>query len=116
VDALAADEDEVKPEATLVSDLGAESIDMLDITFKLEQAFGFKIAQGELIPENLLRDPQFVREGKVTPEGLVALKQRLPYVNFAKLEQDPQVSKVMHVFTVNSLVRFVETKLGKDKH
>jgi acyl carrier protein len=115
VDALAADEDEVTPEATLVSDLGAESIDMLDITFKLEQAFGFKIAQGELIPENLLRDPQYVREGKITAEGITALKQRLPYVNFTRLEQDPQVSKVMQVFTVNSLVKFVENKLAKEQ-
>lgn len=112
VDALAADEEEVTPEATLVGDLGAESIDMLDITFKLEQAFGFKIAQGELIPENLLRDPKFVREGKVTPEGLAALRQRLPYVDFTRLDQDPQVAKVMHVFTVESLVKFVEKKLG----
>lgn len=112
VDALAADEDEVTSEATLVGDLGAESIDMLDITFKLEQAFGFKIAQGELIPENLLRDPKFVRDGKVTPEGITALKERLPYVNFASLEADPQVSKVMGVFTVDTLVKFVEKKLG----
>lgn len=112
VDALAADEDEVTAQATLVGDLGAESIDMLDITFKLEQAFGFKIAQGELIPETLLRDPKYVRDGKVTAEGLAALKERLPYVNFASLESDPQVSKVMGVFTVDSLVKFVTKKLG----
>lgn len=112
VDALAADEDEVTAQATLVGDLGAESIDMLDITFKLEQAFGFKIAQGELIPETLLRDPKYVRDGKVTTEGLAALKERLPYVNFASLEADPQVSKVMGVFTVDSLVKFVTKKLG----
>ncbi|MGD9691042.1 MAG: acyl carrier protein [Phycisphaerales bacterium] len=113
VDALAADEDEVTPQATLVSDLGAESIDMLDITFKLEQAFGFKIAQGELIPESLLRDPRYVRDGRVTGEGLAALRARLPYVDFTALEADPQVSKVMGVFTVETLVKFVEQKLAK---
>lgn len=113
VDALAVDEEDVMPEATLVGDLGAESIDMLDITFKLEQAFGFKIAQGELIPESVLRDPQYVKDGRLTPEGLTQLKIRLPWVNFSKFEQDPVVSKVMHVFTVDTLVKFVERKLAK---
>jgi acyl carrier protein len=112
VDALAVDEEDVSAGASLVKDLGAESIDMLDITFKLEQAFGFKIAQGELIPESVLRDPQYVKDGKVTGEGIVQLKNRLPYVDFSKFEADPQVTKVMHVFTVDSLVKFVEKKLG----
>ena len=112
VDALAVDEEEVTPQASLVKDLGAESIDMLDITFKLEQAFGFKIAQGELIPESVLRDPQYVKDGKVTPQGVAQLKVRLPYVDFSGFEADPQVTKVMHVFTVDSLVKFVEKKLG----
>lgn len=113
VDALAADDDDVTPSATLVGDLGAESIDMLDITFKLEQAFGFKIAQGELIPETVLRDPKYVKDGRLTGEGLTELKNRLPWVNFGSFEKDPQVSKVMGVFTVDSLVKFVERKLAK---
>jgi acyl carrier protein len=113
VDALAVDEEDVTPDATLVGDLGAESIDMLDITFKLEQAFGFKIAQGELIPESVLRDPQYVKDGRLTPEGLGQLKSRLPWVNFASFEKDPAVNKVMHVFTVDTLVKFVERKLAK---
>jgi acyl carrier protein len=112
VDALAVDEEEVTPEATLTGDLGAESIDFLDIGFKLEQAFGFKIAQGELFPENVQQDPQFVQDGKVTPKGIAALKQRLPHADFSKLEKDPQVSRVGEIFTVEALVRFVERKLG----
>lgn len=112
VDALAVDEEEVTPEATLTGDLGAESIDFLDIGFKLEQAFGFKIAQGELFPENVQQDPQFVQDGKVTPKGMAALKQRLPHADFSKLEKDPQVGRVGEIFTVEALVRFVERKLG----
>jgi acyl carrier protein len=111
VDALAVDEDEVTPEATLTSDLGAESIDFLDIVFKLEQAFGFKIAQGELFPENVQQDPQFVQDGKITAKGIATLKERLPHANFTELERDPQVGKVGEIFTVDSLVRFVERKL-----
>lgn len=112
VDALAVDEDEVTPDARLTADLGAESIDFLDIVFKLEQAFGFKIAQGELFPENVTQDPKYVRDGRVTPDGLVALKARLPHADFSKFEADPQMARVAEVFTVDTLVNFVQKKLG----
>jgi acyl carrier protein len=112
VDALALDEDDVTPEASLVKDLGAESIDFLDIVFKLEQAFGFKIGPGELFPDNVAQDPRYVKEGKVTAEGVAMLKQRLPHVNFAKFEADPRIGKVAELFTVDTLVSFVHGKLG----
>lgn len=113
VDALAVDEEDVTPSATLVSDLGAESIDFLDIVFKLEQAFGIKIGQGELFAEGAANDPKYVRDGKVTPEGIAAMKARLPHVDFAVLEKDPSVAKVKNIFTVDTLVKFVEGKLKK---
>ena len=112
VDALAVGEDEVSPNATLTSDLGAESIDFLDIVFKLEQTFGFKIAQGELFPDNVAQDPEFVQDGRVTEKGMATLKERLPHADFAKLEADPQVANVAEIFTVNTIVRFVERKLA----
>src|SRR6204780_4887732 len=83
VDALGVDEEEVTPTATLREDLGAESIDFLDIVFRLEKAFTtdpakpFKIPRGELFPDDLptvMSDERFVKEGKITPEGLVELK------------------------------------------
>jgi acyl carrier protein len=111
VDALAVDEDEVTPEASLVKDLGAESIDFLDIVFKLEQAFGFKIGPGELFPDNVASNPTFVKDGKVTAEGIAALKARMPHVDFAKFEANPSVGKVGELFTVDTLVRFVEKKI-----
>ena len=113
VDALAVDEDEVTRTARLKSDLGAESIDFLDIVFKLEQKFGFKIAQGELFPENVAQNTEFVREGKVTEAGVRALKERLPHVDFTAWEKDPMLSKVADVFTVDTIVRFVERKIAK---
>ena len=111
VDALGVDDDEVTMESTLIGDLGAESIDFLDIVFQLEQAFGFKIQQGELFPENVTQDPEFVQDGKVTAKGLAALKERLPHINFAALEDDPQITRVAKVFTVDALVNFCERKL-----
>lgn len=112
VEALGVDDDEVSADASLAADLGAESIDFLDIVFQLEQAFGFKIEQGELFPENVTQDPDFVQEGMVTEKGLAMLRERLPHIDFAALEADPQISRVAQVFTVDALVNFCERKLA----
>lgn len=113
VDALAVDDDDVTMQAKLTKDLGAESIDFLDIVFKLEQSFGIKIPQGELFPDNVAQDPQFVADGKVTPKGIAALRERMPHVDFSGWEKNPQLGTVADVFTVETLVRFVEGKLAK---
>ena len=68
VDALGVDDDEIVPEATLVGDLGAESIDFLDIVFRLEKAFAIKIPRGELFPEDVLTDAE-VRAGRPGHRG-----------------------------------------------
>lgn len=112
VESLALDEDEVRPDARLTTDLGAESIDFLDIKFQLEQVFGFKIEDGELFPDNVAQDTEYVSEGRLTPKGLAALKARLPHADFADLESDPRVSKVPEIFTVDAIVRFCEGKLA----
>ena len=111
VDALAVDDDEVQPNASLFKDLGAESIDVLDIIFKLEQAFKIKIGQGELFPEDVMKDPRYVTGGKVTDLGIAELKTKLPHVDFTQLEKDRTVSKVFDILTVDALVRFVERKV-----
>src|SRR5213075_36808 len=71
VDALGVDEEQVKPDARLKQDLGAESIDYLDIQFRLEKAFGIRVPKGEMLPENVMTDPNFVQGGRLTPAGLV---------------------------------------------
>ncbi len=111
-DAMGVDETDVTPEATLRGDLGAESIDFLDIVFRLEQAFGIKIQQGELFPDSLAQDPDFVQDGKVTARGVAAIKEKLPHVDLSRFEQDPQVTKIGDIFTVEALVRFVQNKLA----
>lgn len=112
VEALSVDEDEVKPSATLFGDLGAESIDLLDIGFQLEQAFGFKIQQGEMFPEGVASDPQFVQGGKLTPTGIATLREKAPHLDLAALEADPKIERVRDIFTVNAMVAFVQRKLG----
>jgi len=110
--ALAVDDDEVTPEAKLSEDLGAESIDYLDITFQLEKAFGIKIPKGELIPENMFTNPEFVQNGKMTPKGVAELKSRMPFADLSAFEADPDINKFRDIFTVDTLVRYVMTKVN----
>ncbi len=112
VDALGLDDDEVTPTATLMGDLGAESIDFLDIVFRLEKSFEIKIPREELFPaENLISNPDYVDGGKVTAKGLEEFKARMPHTDFSAFEADPDVNKVADLFTVDSIVNFIEQKL-----
>ena len=112
-DALGVDEDEVTPEASLTADLGAESIDFLDIVFRIEKTFEVKISQGELFPENLVDNEEWVADGKLTDAGLDMLKGRLAHVDFDTFEgSDRSISKLGDAITVKSLVNFVELKLA----
>jgi acyl carrier protein len=111
VDALGVDAEEVTPDAVIKDDLGAESIDFLDIIFRLEKAFTIKIPRGEMMPENLASDPNLVKDGKVTPEGIAELKKRMPHSDFSEFEKDPQVDAMSKLFTVDAIVNYVEGKL-----
>jgi acyl carrier protein len=109
VDALGVDDGDVKPTATLRGDLGAESIDFLDIVFRLEKAFSIKIPRGEMFPEDIFSNPAFVNNGRVTPEGLAEMKKRMPHLDFSKLDADPDVNNIQ--FTVDTVVNYIEHKL-----
>src|SRR5438552_9737326 len=95
VEALNVDEEEISPTATLQGDLGAESIDFLDIVFRLEREFGIKIPRGELFPESIFQgDPEFVQDGKITTKGLDELRKRMPFANLSKFEKNPEVTNI----------------------
>lgn len=112
VDALGVDDDEVTAQATLMGDLGAESIDFLDIVFRLEKTFGIKIPREELFPaENLMNDSEFVHNGKLTEKGLAELRERMPHTDITAFESDPDINKLGNLFTVNAIVNYVEGKL-----
>jgi acyl carrier protein len=104
------EEDEVTPEATLVGDLGAESIDFLDIVFKLEKAFDIKIPREDLFPGDILTNAEYVSDGKVTPAGIAELKSKLPWADLTKFEANPRVQDFGDLLTVGDLVRYVESK------
>jgi len=113
-EALGVDADEVTPEATLTEDLGAESIDFLDIVFRLEKAFDIKIPRGELFPDNILNNPQFVADGKLTEQGLATLKERMPHADFTEFEQDPDINNMANLFKVDTIVNYLVAKMGAE--
>ena len=110
-DALGVDDDEVTPEATLVGDLGAESIDFLDIVFRLEKAFNIKIPRGELFPEDILTNTEYVQDGKVTADGVAQLRERMPFANLDKFASNPSVKDFGNLLTVQDMCRYVESKV-----
>ena len=112
VEALNVDEDDVTPEATLQGDLGAESIDFLDIVFRLEREFGIKIPRGELFPESIFQgDPDFVQNGRVTDKGIAELRARMPFADLSEFEKNPEVGHISDLFTVELITRYIEGKL-----
>ena len=113
VDALGVDDDEVTPQSTLIGDLGAESIDFLDIVFRLEKAFGIKIPREELFPaESLMNNPEFVANGKFTKKGLAELRAKISHTDLSTFEKDPDINKLGSLFTVEAIVNYVENKLN----
>jgi acyl carrier protein len=112
VDALSVEDEDVTEQATLTGDLQAESIDILDIVFRLEKAFNIKISQEELTPRDVLSNPAYVNNRKLNAAGLTALKQRVKHADWSKFEHDPDIDKILDVFTVGTIVNFVEDKLA----
>ena len=113
IDALGLDDDEVTPKSTLMGDLGAESIDFLDIVFRLEKAFDIKVPREELFPaEAVLNNPEFVSGGKLTEKGLAELRDKIPHTDLTEFEKDPNVNNIADLFTVDAIVNFVEGKVA----
>ena len=94
-----------------MGDLGAESIDFLDIVFRLEKAFDIKIPRGELFPEDILTNAQYVQNGKVTPDGVEQLKKRMPFADLTR-SANPVVQDFGNLLTVQDMCRYVESKVA----
>ncbi|CAD75215.1 MULTISPECIES: acyl carrier protein [Rhodopirellula] len=113
VDALGVDDDETTRDATLVGDLGAESIDFLDIVFKLEKAFDIQIPREELSPEDILTNSQYVQDGVVTADGMAELKKRMPWADLSKFQENPRVQDFGNLLTVGDLCNYVDSKVNQ---
>jgi acyl carrier protein len=113
VEALNVDEEDIKPTSTLQGDLGAESIDFLDIVFRLEREFGIKIPRGELFPESIFQgDPDLVQNGRVTDKGMAELRTKMPFADLSQFEKNPELSNLSDLFTVDLITRYIQGKLA----
>jgi acyl carrier protein len=112
VQALGVSRADITPETSLAGDLEAESIDFLDIVFRLEKEFGIEVARGELFPQELLRDPTIVSNGRFTPEGVAAIRGKFGFTDLSALKVGTSVDDLMNdLLTVNLIVDYVESKL-----
>lgn len=108
-DVLVVDESEVELKKRLVVDLGAESIDFLDLIFQLEQEFKVKIPRGQLEQEarQLVPEGEFEVNGTITKQGIEALKQYMPEVPAEYFHSDMKVNDIPTLFTVETCCKFV---------
>ncbi len=111
VEALALDDDEVTPESTLMEDLGAESIDLLDILFRIEKGTGVKIEASDLgdyiqggIPDDEFSDADQI----ISAKGAEQLHKVMPQTDPSELEGTLNADEVMTLFTVQNLVDMVK--------
>jgi acyl carrier protein len=100
-DALGCDADDVKPDASLIDDLGAESIDFLDIVFRLERGFKVKIPRGKIVEDarGELPESEFEQKGLVTPAGEARLKSFLSEVPHDRFRSPLKAADIPRLFT-----------------
>ena len=110
VAALDVEPDEVSLSASLTEDLEAESIDFVDIIYRLEQTFKVKIPQGELFPQDLFSNKEFVDAGAFTEAGMTALREKYPFLELGD-RAGLRVTDLPQLYTVEMLVKYVARKL-----
>jgi acyl carrier protein len=108
-DVLVIEEDEVSLKARLIADLGAESIDFLDLVFQLEKEFAIKIPRGQLEKNarGTLSEAEFEQGGVLTTEGLGALKSYLSEVPDAHFTANMKVNEIPMLFTVETFCKLI---------
>lgn len=114
--ALGVDAAEITPAASLTRDLGAESIDFIDIVFRLEKAFDIKIPAGDLFPGNILNNELYVQNGLVTEAGLAELKKKLPYLRINDFAKNPKVTELAYFFDVQMLLDYLRDRLANPQN
>ncbi|WP_309896802.1 phosphopantetheine-binding protein [Archangium sp.] len=110
-DALARDVSEVQPEHNLMEDLGAESLDFLDIVFKLERAFGIQITRGEMerAARGDMTDEEFAPGGVISEAGLARLRELMPEAA-GRIKPGLRPVQILALFSVRTFVNLAEAK------
>lgn len=108
-DALGCDVEDVKPDASLIDDLDAESIDFLDMVFRLERAFKIKIPRGKIVENarGTLTEAEFEQKGVVTPVGMTQLREYLSEVPADRFKDPMKVKDIPRLFTPETFCKLV---------
>ncbi|MGB3561896.1 MAG: acyl carrier protein [Thermoanaerobaculia bacterium] len=108
-DVLAIDESEVEPDGSLINDYGGESIDFLDLVYRLEREFKVKIPRGQIEEEvrGALEDEAFAENGKLTEQGMAQLKEYLAEVPAERFKDGMSVAAIPTLFTVETFCKLV---------
>ncbi len=78
----------------------------------MKKNFGIKIPRGDLFPdEKVFQDPAFVQGGKFTEAGIKELKVRMPFADVESLRANPDVQNISSLFTVDMIVKYIESKV-----
>ena len=114
-DVLVIDAEEVSLNSRLITDLGAESIDFLDLVFQLEKEFKIKIPRGQLEKNarGALAEDEFEKGGTLTPAGLNALKNYLSEVPSDQFKANMKVNEIPMLFTVETFCKLVVAAVGQ---
>lgn len=114
-DVLVIDEADVSLQSRLIADLGAESIDFLDLVFQLEKEFGIKIPRGQLEKNarGHLAEDEFEKGGVLTSEGLVALKNYLSEVPAESFKPSMKVNEIPMLFTVETFCKLIVAAISE---
>lgn len=115
VEALGVEEEQVNLNTRLIEELDAESLDFLDIVFRLERSFGIKIPRGETESKARggLADEEFELDGMVSPAGLEALQRVMPEVDPIYFKEGLAVKDIPRLFTVETFYNIVLEKLAE---
>ncbi|MGQ3891830.1 acyl carrier protein [Legionella sp. CNM-4043-24] len=108
-DVLVIDEEEISQDSRLIADLGAESIDFLDLVFQLEKEFSIKIPRGQLEKNARgdLAEDEFEKGGVLTPKGMQALKNYLSEVPESHFKANLKVNEIPMLFTVETFCKLI---------
>jgi len=113
-ESLVLDLDAVVPSSRLVPDLGADSLDFLDILFRLEEQFGIQLRENELsfLARFNVSDPDVVIDGRLTANAIARLRPWLPAID--EQGEPPTPRTAFELITVETLWRVVERQLGSE--
>lgn len=115
VEALGVESEEVEPNSVLFDDLGAESLDLLDIVFRLEKTFDIKIPRGGIQQDVLvaegIKEEDVVVDGALTALGAEKLRERMSEVDKEKIHEGFRIDDIPTLFTVQTFVNIVKYQL-----